>query len=337
MNGTQFLHTLRRWLVVLACMSAPHLAHAVCSATPAMPNLQTLDTMAVTANLAVGSTIPGTLRSYQFSGACTVWSTWVVPGAPIIACYYGSGSEVMPGVYSTGVQGLGIRLRNAAGQPVTNAAGLRCDTRTANLGSLNPDMTYAISVSIEFVKTGPIAAGNLDPVQTRFGFGVFNGSVQGGLGGTSNYIGFAGAIALREITCNLSYPSVVGLPAITANTLARQGVSGSTPFAIQLTCGGDAIVGMTLDGAAGTPVISAPAGILGLSNAGAAGTAGGAGVQIVNAGGTAPVPLQVRNAMGNIMARVPATYRFGARYAALGGTPSPGNVSSAMVFTMDYQ
>jgi len=60
-------------------------------------------------------------------------------------------------------------------------------------------------------------------------------------------------------------------------------------------------------------------------------------VQIVDAAGTAPVPLQVRNEMGNIAANVPATYRFAARYVALGGMPTPGTVSSSMVFTLDYQ
>ncbi|MDK3023027.1 fimbrial protein [Cupriavidus taiwanensis] len=340
MNGTQFFTILRRWLVVLACFAAPHLAHATCTATPSMPYLQTLNSMAVAVNLSVGSTIPGTVRQYQFSGACANVPPWVVPGAPIVSCYYGSGTEVLPGVYSTGVAGVGIRLRNAAGQPMTNASGIWCDTRSANLGTLNADLTYSVSVTIEFVKTGPISPGSLDPAQTRFGFGVYNGSVDGALGGTgnaTNYIGFSGTIATREIACNVFSPPTVSLPAISAKTLATQGYGGNTPFAIQLTCNSAAIVGMTLDGAPDTPVKSASAGILGLSNAAAAGAAGGTGVQIVNASGTAPVPLQVRNAMGNIQANTPATYRFGARYASLGGTPSPGTVTSSMVFTLDYQ
>ncbi|MDQ0142537.1 fimbrial protein [Cupriavidus necator] len=340
MNRTQLFNTLRRWLLVVACFAAPQLAHATCTATPSMPYLQTLDSMAVAVNLAIGSTIPGTMRRYQFSGSCANVPPWVVPGAPIVSCYYGSGTEVIPGVYSTGVPGVGIRLRNAAGQPMTNASGIWCDTRSANLGYLNADLTYSVSVTIEFVKTGPISAGSLDPAQTRFGFGVYNGSLDGALGGTgnaTNYIGFSGTIATREIACNVLSPATVSLPAISARTLAMQGAGGNTPFAIQLTCNNAAIVGMTLDGAAGTPVMSAPAGILGLSNAGSAGAASGAGVQIINASGTAPVPLQVRNAMGSIQANTPATYRFGARYASLGGSLSPGSVTSSMVFTLDYQ
>ncbi|MHA3013409.1 Fimbrial protein [Cupriavidus necator] len=337
MNRKQLISALRHWLVVLASLAVPHFAQAACSATPAMPYLQTLSDMAVAANLAVGSTIPGTVHYYTFSGTCTYVPPAVVAGAPIISCYYGNGTEVMPGVYSTGVPGIGIRLRNAAGQPMTNAAGVKCDTRSANLGYLDASLNYSVSVSVEFVKTGPIISGSLDPAQTRFGFGVYDGSTAGGLGGTSNYIGLSGNVTPREISCNSTYPPVVNLPAISALTLANQGVGGNTPFAIQLTCSGGAIVGMTLDAAAGTPVASAGAGILGITNAGTGGMASGAGVQIVNASGTEPVPLQVRNAMGNITANVPATYRFGARYIGLGGTPSPGTVSSAMIFTMDYQ
>lgn len=337
MNGTHLLGALKRWILVLACFAAPHFAHAACTSTPAMPYLQTMNNMAVAVNLAVGSTIPGTVRYYTFSGNCATVPPYVYAGAPIISCYYGSGTEVMPGVYSTGVAGIGIRLRNAAGQPMTNAVGVNCDTRAANLGNVNPDMGYSVSASIEFVKTGTITAGNLDPAQTRFGFGVFKGSVDGGLGGVNNYIGFSGSAAPREIACNVNYPAVVNLPSISASALAAQGMSNSTPFAIQLSCNGATRVGMTLDAAVGTPVQSAPSGVLGIANAGTGGNASGAGVQIVNSSGTVPVPLQVRNDMGNIAASVPATYGFGARYVRLAATPTPGAVSSAMVFTLDYQ
>jgi type 1 fimbria pilin len=338
MNGKQLIHALHHCLVALACVIAPHIAQANCTATPAMPYLQPMNNMAVTSDLAVGSTIPGTVHHYAFSGACTNSPPNVVAGAPVITCFYGGGAEVMTGVYATGVAGIGIRLRNASGQPVANASQWQCDTRAANLGYLDADLKYSVSVSIEFVKTGPITTGTLDPNQTAFGFGVYNGNAAGALGGAgANYIGFSGNAAPREIACNINYPPVVNLPKISASTLASQGVAGNTPFAIQLTCSGAAVVGMTLDGAPGTPVASPATGILGISNAGSAGMASGAGIQIVNASGTAPVSLQVRIAMGNIGANVPATYRFGARYASLGGAPSPGNVTSAMVFTMDYQ
>ncbi len=83
---------------------ASPLAHAAgsCSSTPAMPYLQTMNNMGVTTTLPVGSTIPGTVRYYTFSGQCVSGGNGeIYPGAQIVSCYYGSGTEIMPGVYTT--------------------------------------------------------------------------------------------------------------------------------------------------------------------------------------------------------------------------------------------
>ncbi|TPQ41874.1 fimbrial protein [Cupriavidus pinatubonensis] len=309
-------------------------ARAACTSTPGMPYLQAIDTIAAESNLAVGATIPGTARHYTLTGKCDYGEPYQVPGAVIVACYYGSGKEVMPGVYSTGVSGLGIRLRNAAGEPMLNAAGRSCDTRGASLGALNADMTYSVSVSTEFVKTGSIAAGALDPSQTRFGFGVYHGN---GLGGTSNYIGFSGMLQVRQIACNATYPAAVRLPRVKASTLASAGATaGATPFAIVLNCNGTARVGVSFDAAGGSTVKSAQAGVLGPANEGAPGAAGGVGVQLTDAR-TNPVPLQQSNPVGTIDANAPATYAYALRYFALAPHAKPGVVSGAMTFTFDYQ
>ncbi|RCJ08065.1 fimbrial protein, partial [Cupriavidus necator] len=84
MNGKQLISTLRHWLVVLALLAVPHFAQAACTSTPAMPYLQALSNIAVAANLAVGSTIPGTVHYYSFSGTCANVPPYVVAGAPII-------------------------------------------------------------------------------------------------------------------------------------------------------------------------------------------------------------------------------------------------------------
>ena len=308
---------------------------AACSSTPAMPNLQTLDNIAVAANLGVGQTIPGSVRRYAFSGKCDKIPPAQEPGSLIVACYYGSGTEIMPGVYSSGISGLGLRLRNAAGQPIQNAASIWCDTRGASLGTINADMTYAVAVSIELVKTGPIATGKLDPVQTRFGFGVYQGD---GLGGDANYIGFSGSVQVREIACNPVYPSVIRLPKVSASTLAAAGATaGSTPFSITLNCNGAARVGVTFDVAGGSTVKSAPDGILGPGNEGTAGAARGIGLQLINARSAEPVPLQQINPVGNISANAPATYPYVLKYRALTANATPGIVSGAMTFTFDYQ
>ncbi len=302
-----------------------------------MPYLQAMNNMAVAVNLAVGAEIPGTRRNYTFSGRCVAdGNQSIYAGAPIIACYYGSGREITPGVYSTGVAGIGIRLRNAAGQPMINAFGTGCDTRAAALGTLAADFSYAVSVSIEFVKTGAIGQGSLDPAQTLFGLGVYHSAV--GLGRGGNHIGFTGSATPRQITCTRRAPTTVALPDATASSLSGNGsTTGFAPFSIGLTCDGAAVVGISFDGAGGTPVRSASTGVLGIQNEGAAGVASGVGVQLIDGGTYSPVPLQTRNHLGNISANGMASYRYAFRYHSLSARPSPGAVRGAMVFTFDYQ
>ncbi len=331
--------TLQKMLCGLALVAVSDAVHALgdCSTSPSMPYLQAMNNMAVAVNLAVGAAVPGTRRNYTFSGRCVAdGNNLIYAGAPIIACYYGSGREITPGVYSTGVAGIGIRLRNAVGQPLTNAIGVTCDTRAAALGALAADLSYSASVSIEFVKTGAIGQGSLDPSQTLFGFGVYRSAV--GLGGGGNHIGFTGSATPRQITCTTRAPTTVALPDATVSSLSGNGsTTGFAPFSIGLICDGAAVVGISFDGAGGTPVRSASTGVLGIQNEGAAGMASGVGVQLINDGTYSPVPLQTRNHLGNISANGMASYRYAFRYHSLSARPSPGTVRGTMVFTFDYQ
>jgi len=97
------------------------------------------------------------------------------------------------------------------------------------------------------------------------------------------------------------------------------------------------MVGITFDAAQGTPILSAQDGVLGNQNAGAAGQAGGVGLQLVNGDTEAPVPFQTRNQLGNLAANVPANYRYAIRYYSLAATPTVGSVNGAVVFTFDYR
>ncbi len=340
-DNREGLKTALHGLLVSLLLLGAQMARANCTATPVMPYLQAMSDMAIVTTLPVGSTIPGTVRNYTITGTCTSVPPYVVPGAQIVACYYGSGTEGPSGVYSTGVPGIGIRLRNAAGQVVSNAAGVRCDTRGEGLGNLNADLTYAVSVSIEFVKTGPVSGGAMDPTQTRFGFGVYGGSTAGALGGSGvNYIGFSGNAVPRPITCNVNYPATVTLKAVRAADLRPPGATaGTTPFTIGVACDTPANVGVTFDGAPGTPVLATTSGVLGPSNAGAPGAATGAGFQIVSGGSYQPVPLQASNPLGSIQANVPASYNYAVRYIGLNnGLPvTAGTVTGAATFTFDYQ
>ena len=325
-----------RLLLVLLLPMACATARASCNVTPALPYLSPLPNIVVASSLGIGETIPGTPRNYQFNGSCN-GQNGEEPGATIIACYYGSGSEVMPGVYSTGVGGIGIRLRNASGVPIINAKGIHCDSRYASVGNLDAQLAYSFSVTIEFVKTAAtVASGSLDPAQTRFGLGVYGTGT--GLGGNVNYIGFSGGVAPRQVTCQVDYPATITLPTISTTSLnSATGTSSLTGFSISLRCDDSLKVGITFDGAAGTPVISSGDGIFGSLNEGSPGFASGVGVQLLDATRSSPVPLQQRVELGSLAANERRSYSYALQYRRLGGPVLPGLVSGAAIFTFDYQ
>ncbi|MCY1433410.1 Fimbrial protein [compost metagenome] len=285
--------------------------------------------MVANATLNDGDTIPGTVRHFSFSGHCGYSASNQEPGSPIIACYYGSPvNEVMSGVYATGVAGVGIRLRNSAGQVVTGA-GIQCDSRGSGLGVLDSQNNYSINVSIEFVKTGPITGGALNPTQTRFGFGVYQGN---GLGGASNYIGFSGNLAVKSVTCSVNSPSTVRLPAVGLSSLSQMGtIARRTPFNIGLVCNSDLKVRIRMEPAAGVTSVDPAAGILDSQ-----GSAQGVGIQLLKSD-FLPMPLNQRVDMGNISANGQVNYGFFAQYLRTGATITPGTVQSQMVFTFEYE
>ncbi|MBU9838215.1 hypothetical protein J1786_25855 [Rahnella sp. L72c] len=93
----------------------------------------------------VGADIPGSQHTFNVSGTCCTSGSNELSGDPIIACYYGNGTEIagFPGVYSTGVKGGGIALTNSSGQRVVGG-GVSCDTRNTSLGNLDSSLNYQI-------------------------------------------------------------------------------------------------------------------------------------------------------------------------------------------------
>lgn len=338
-----FYKLLSVFVLLIAMMGFAQRAHATCTNTSFnMSYSQPVDASVVVASsLNVGDMIPGTLYSYVFSGSCTTGVSQQ-PGSQIISCYYGTGTQVLPGVYSTGLAGVGIRLRNSAGQPMQNATGRYCDTRSASLGILNSDMTFGFSVTIELVKTGPITGGLLNQNQTYFGFGVYqaNGlvgtnSAATAIGATNNAIGFNGSLNVREVACNLTFPAVVQLPKVSTAALAGGAAAGVTGFTISQSCDSAVNVGLTFDAAPTTTVQSAANGTMNTLTPGLGGNASGVVLQLVDSS-SAIVPLQSRIDKGYLPANTLVNYSYNMQYRGTGGTVTAGNVASAMVFTFDY-
>ncbi|MFD3245193.1 fimbrial protein [Rahnella aquatilis] len=309
---------------------------ASCSATPAMPQSWDLSSIAVTSSLPPGSDIPGSQHTFSLSGTCGASGSDEVAGDPIIACYYGTGTEIagFPGVYTTGVEGIGIALTNSSGQRVIGAS-QNCDTRNTSLGALDTNKSYQISVTLSLVKTAnDISDTALQQSQTRFGLGVYGKSGLGSGGGT-NTLSYTGNILIRTESCDVLNKTIdvqLGTvwPGLFSGTTAG-GVTPDVPFSIELNCDAGANVNIRIDGTADD---SLAAGVIKISS-GTEGQASGVGIQILK-GDTTPVSLGQQWAITPSASEGNLSIPFFARYYLNGQTLSSGSANGTATFTMIY-
>jgi hypothetical protein len=270
-TGTIYCLLVRMLAVLAFAMGMQTSAHAAaCTNTSGLPNaISYPGTVAVSSNLLPGDTIPGTVRTFSMSGTCTIgWGgpMTIQVGSSIVACTRDGGStEVMPGVYTTGVSGVGMRLRNSSGTPIVNGSGQACFSSIAQIGAGG---SYNFYGTLELVRiSGPILNGSVMN-NAAWAFGVYN--TNGLLNDDSidaSQIYPAGAITLKSIACTPTFPAVVQLPTINQGALSA-GSAGATAFAIGLRCDTGAQVGISLDAAAGLSVIDANNGILSVQTGG---------------------------------------------------------------------
>jgi type 1 fimbria pilin len=328
-------------LIFGLCLHTP--AHAVtnCVATSGLPQALTYPSVIqVNSTLQPGDTIPNTTKPFTITGSCKIGagssSTKVQVGSSIVMCdVASSAAEVMSGVYSTGVSGVGMRVRNSSGALLTGASGGSCKS---SIGTVQAGGAYSFSGTTELVRTsGTIAAGSvLTSSGVAFAFGVYNTGllVNVDTGSALSYSELypSGSITIQNITCNVTYPATVTLPTITASTLASVGaVAGTTPFSIGLNCSNSAKVGITMDAAGASSVDNASAGLIT-----AQGGAKGYDIQILQANRT-PMPLQTSVSQGSIVANQKYNYPFFVQYQRVSATTTPGALSGTMVFSFDYQ
>lgn len=190
--------------LALAALFMPH-ARATCS-TPDMPKLINVASVSVSTTLAVGATIPGSEQHVHVAGSC---NHPYESGMEIIACYYGNGAEIpgLPGVYDSGVPGIGVALRNAQGERITGGGKTACDSRSTPIGYISNDglMTFDFSVMLELVKTSEaVQSGTLAQDQTKFGIGVYGND---GIG-SPNTVSYAGNVNFNPVTCSVSPESL---------------------------------------------------------------------------------------------------------------------------------
>lgn len=309
-------------------------ANLGCTPTPSPPGIAVINSMAVDSTLPIGATIPGTERVFSFSGNCSTISA-VPQGIAIISCYYGTGSEIsgMPGVYNTGVVGVGITLINSSGQRVTGA-GPGCDTRNTPLGYISntSGKTFSISMTLALVKTGNnIVAGWMDRSQTRFGIGMYNTGY--GLGGsTDSSVSFTGDLYYRAVTCSVDANIPVPLAdMVVANFSGIGSTAGDKAFNVPVTCNAPVSVMMNMTSAAYS---SKPNSVMALTAG--AGNASGIGIQLLY--NSSPVVFDNYFSAGNVVnAGDTLNVPFTARYYQTASTVVPGTANATATVTMAYQ
>lgn len=183
------------------------------------------------------------------------------------------------------------------------------------------------AVTIELVKTGPIADGS----------SLLQGSLSKFKAGTNNnyiidaVINLANTLTFTAPACQVSTTNItVTLPTVTSQALTGvDSVAGTTPFQIGLTCSSGAVVRITLDTA--TPVAGKP-GVIAPSS----GSAGGVGVQVLDSSGVAPVLFGVAQTIGATPNGALSVNYF-ARYYQTGSAVSAGLLGATATFTLSYQ
>ncbi|POU74908.1 hypothetical protein C3387_06635 [Leclercia sp. LSNIH6] len=176
-------------------------AKAACS-TPDLPWTATPGTLTMPATLGTGNVIPGSARSHTVKGTCDAADS----GKPITACHLGEGEEVpgMPGVYRSGIEGIGIELLNSAGQPVRGRAA-HCDSRSTPLGYVSSDGSFNVPLTMQLIKTGTTTGHQTTVRNGIWSLGIYPDHTLGQL----NAVRYGGNLALKATTCSVDPRSLV--------------------------------------------------------------------------------------------------------------------------------
>jgi len=178
-------------------------AKAACT-TADLPWTATPGTLTVPATLGVGTAIPGSARSHRVNGRCDAADG----GKPITACHLGEGEEVpgMPGVYRSGIEGIGIELLNSAGQPVRGRTA-HCDSRNTPLGYVSSDGSgsFSVSLTLQLIKTASTTGDRMTVHNGIWSLGVDPDRQYGQL----NAVRYGGTLALKATTCSVDPKSLV--------------------------------------------------------------------------------------------------------------------------------
>lgn len=322
--------------------------------------------LAVSTDLNPGDTIPGTVKSFRFTGLCARnpgGGTWPTIPTPyyFVGCVGANSNaiEVMPGVFSTSSPGIGFRMRNKSGQVIVGG-GANCSSSGGTIfggytgpapGAESTHTAYVIEGTMELVrvpgtiqensvfdnrvKVDPITSAMLPNRYITFYIKNYLDSFPFNPIGAERIFP-TGSVTLRTVTCNPTVPASVALPSVALSDLATVGAtSPSTSFNLGLNCDGNVIAGVTFDS---TMIGDAANGTLTVeSTENPVVIQDGLRFQLLLDDNITPLPLGVSRNLGNVTAGTQYTYPFNVRYLRQAGTVGVGNVAATATVTFDYK
>lgn len=182
-------------------------------------------------------------------------------------------------VYPTNIAGFGVRYNFASALVSITSCNTPYDqhieksvfTLTCPIPAGNGSNRVLIAgwgTSVEFVKTGDIAGGELVSIPAVTMSYTLNGKT---VALNNMYTGAMSGRLIVDNGCKYVIPSVVNLGSISAAHLQRSKPSAYVPFSLNINCAAGAKIKVRFDAAAGSTVISATNGFISTAKGGAQG------------------------------------------------------------------
>lgn len=315
----------KSWMIIaislLFALGQPISARADCPTTMGFPTVVDYGSVGVPNTLAIGDVIPGTVRSLRIVGKCASSNTF---NKDVVVCPNVTLVAGMTDVYRTGLDGVGMRMRDQNGVPLKGTGS--CGA-TSSLGKVGSTGNFDVSATLELVKTGTIATG---PIGSAVYYGgILDTGIP--LNGNVGNISVLSTVPFRPVTCSVAAGSTnqtVVLPTVTMHSLATAGqTAGVTPFQIKMSCAAGVRVNTTLESASGDSGMNSVLGSTGVSS--------GVGIQVLDATHTAIVLNEIHKLVASTTGDM--TINFFAQYYRLASALKPGPVNAAAIYTMSYQ
>lgn len=322
-----------RYGSLLALLAAMFLfmpqAKAACS-TGDLPWAATPGTLTVPATLSPGNVIPGSARTHQVKGRCDAADG----GKPITACHIGIGEEVpgMPGVYPTGIEGIGIELVNSAGQVVRGRAA-HCDSRNTPLGYVSNDGSgsFSLPLTLQLVKTANTTGQQKMSLHSGvWALGVYPDEPLGRL----NAVRYGGNVAVKATTCSVDPKSLtVALGDFSVGHFSHIGsTSGWRAFYLTAVCSDEVTMTARVTSANGATTISDGNDVLNLTPGGATGVGVKMNIGNVSLRYDYPIPFGDRTVPNQ-----PFTLPFEVQYYQIDKQVTPGKANTVATIDIEYK